>query len=258
MNNDGVIGFGYLQARVQARFAQLAGNELWSRLGAIDEFSAYLEESRTTNLSPFIAGISADSNSHDIDLSVRRVFLHQLIELNSWMPKTWRSATLWLQWLPDIPLLSYLLEQQHAAPWMYHDKRLALMFKDQDVNVEQALTKAGAACLMSDGTSSASMFNMWLQHWPNLWPVQSGHLYRGIEELITLIHNYQVEFVALSCDQTWLARAELQQTLRLFFRRNLLQPAMAFAYLALISVQMERLRAELLQRLLYSQRSALV
>ena len=82
------------------------------------------------------------------------------------MPQAWRPATLWLQWLPDIPLLSYLLKDQSPASWMYHDKRLLPMLDDQDATIEQTLTKAGAGCLLTEGTSSAAMLSMWLQHWP--------------------------------------------------------------------------------------------
>lgn len=258
MNSEGVVGFGYLQARVQARYEQLADNDIWTQLGAVEDFSAYLEESRATRLAPLISGISAQSNSHDIDLSVRRLFLQYVIELSSWMPQAWRSTTLWLQWLPDIPLLSYLLKEQHPAAWMYHDKRLALMLEDQDVNVEQALTTAGAGCLITEGTSAAAMLSMWQQQWPTLWPAWPGHFRRGIEDLIALLREYQVYFSALAISETWSARNELQRTLRLFFRRYLLQPATAFTYLALMSLQLERLRAELIQRLLFSQKRPLL
>ncbi|MCP3848796.1 MAG: hypothetical protein GY694_00955 [Gammaproteobacteria bacterium] len=258
MSNDGVVGFGYLQARVQARYAQLTCKDVWLKLGAIDDFNAYLEESRATSLAPLIAGISSQSDSHDIDLLVRRFFLQQVTELSTWMPQAWRPATLWLQWLPDIPILSYLLEEQRPAIWMYHDKRLSLMLEDQGVLVEQNLEKGGAGCLITEGTSAASMLRMWLQHWPTLWPVLSHHFRFGIEALIQLIREEQVQFSSLATDQTWAARDNLQQTLKLFFRRNLLQPATAFSYLALMSLQLERVRAELLQRLLFPQRSLIL
>lgn len=253
MSND-VVGFGYLQARVQARYTQLTSNDIWLKLGAIDDFNAYLEESRTTSLAPLIAGISSQSDSHDVDLLVRRLYLQQVTELSTWMPQAWRPATLWLQWLPDIPLLSYLLEKQLPATWMYHDKRLSLMLEDHDVIVEQALEKVGAGCLVKEDTSAESMLSMWLEHWPSLWPVWSRHFRYGIETLIQLLREEQVQFASLTIGQTWAARDKLQQTLKLFFRRNLLQPATAFAYLALVSLQLERLRAELLQRLLFPQR----
>jgi hypothetical protein len=257
MSTDGVIGFGYLQARVQARYAQLASNALWSQLAAIDEFSAYLEEGRETSLSPLISSISAQSDSHDIDSALRRVFLHHIIELSNWMPHAWRPASLWLQWLPNISLLSYLLSQQPPYPWMYHEKSLFLLLGDQDINIGQALQKAGADCLISEGTSATAIFSMWLQQWTSLWPAWSHSLTHGVEDLIQLLEKYQKKFTTLSSHETWAARDTLQQTLRLFFRRNLLQPATAYAYLALMSLQLERLRAELLQRLLFTQKSSM-
>jgi len=253
MSTKAVFGFGYMQARVQSRYAQLASNLLWSQLDAIDEFSAYLEESRVTSLSPLISGISAQSNSHDIDLAFRHVFLHQVIELSTWMPQVWHSAIDWLQWLPDIPLLSYLLNEQSPLNWMYHDKYLSLMLENQELSVAEAMTETGGGCLLAQGTSSASMLSMWLQQWPILWPAGSQQFARGIDVLIELLQENQIHFEALSSQEAWKSRDELQITLRIFFRRHLLQPATAFAYLALMSLQLERLRAELLQRLLFSE-----
>jgi len=97
------------------------------------------------------------------------------------------------------------------------------------------------------------MLSMWLQQWPILWPAGSQQFARGIDVLIELLQENQIHFEALSSQEAWKSRDELQITLRIFFRRHLLQPATAFAYLALMSLQLERLRAELLQRLLFSE-----
>jgi len=251
MNVEGVVGFGYMQARVQAGYAQLADNALWSKLGAIDEYSAYLEECRTTSLSSLVAGISTQSNSHNIDLAFRHVFLHYVVELSSWVPKPWQPVILWLQWLPEIPLISYLLNEQYPIGWTYDNKCLSIMSVGQDMNVSQALHKAGAGCLISKGTSVAIMLNMWQHQWPILWPNHSHHFTLGIKELIEILQNNYIRFKGLSRQEAWKARDELRKTLRLFFRRHLLQPATALVYIALMSLQLERLRAELLHRLLY-------
>ena len=115
----------------------------------------------------------------------------------------------------------------------------------------ETVRQKAAECLIAQGSSPSSMINMWLQQWPNLWPKYSGRFSHAIEELLNLIQGDYKRFKTLPCGEAWKARLELQNRLRLIFRQYQLQPATALSYIALLSLQLERLRAELLHRLLF-------
>ena len=50
----------------------------------------------------------------------------------------------------------------------------------------------------------------------------------------------------------WLLRRELRERLRLRFRQQTLQPLVPFIYLALVALDLERLRSALISRALFS------
>jgi len=57
--------------------------------------------------------------------------------------------------------------------------------------------------------------------------------------------EHQRQFLAAAPDRTWPLRRDLDHRLRHLFHVLLLQPAGLFAYLALVAVELERLRAAL-------------
>jgi len=70
------VRYGYLQARIQARYAELPNESLWLHLGALKELAGFLEEARSTSLAQWVTGLSTSSGTREIEQYLR----HHLAE----------------------------------------------------------------------------------------------------------------------------------------------------------------------------------
>jgi hypothetical protein len=95
------------------------------------------------------------------------------------------------------------------------------------------------------------LYAVWLEHWRALWP-PTRRLATGLELLARLLLRQIGAFSLLS----EVAGAPLHETLgrelTYVFRRYSFLPAAAFAHLGLVALDLQRLRAQLLQRLLFA------
>ena len=103
----GPCRFAYAQARVQARYAELPGEDAWQRLAAARTLGMFLEEAREGALRGWVKGFSAQSDGHDLDRGVRGIWQDEVTRVAAWLPQPWRPALLWLRWLPLLPLLAH-------------------------------------------------------------------------------------------------------------------------------------------------------
>ena len=74
---------------------------------------------------------------------------------------------------------------------------------------------------------------------------------RRPRRLVRVLRDHRRAFVAADPAQGWLLRGSLRSRLALLLRRATLEPAAAFIHLALCALDLERLRAELLRRLVF-------
>jgi hypothetical protein len=230
------IRYGYLQARIQARYALLPSESLWLHLGALKELASFLEEARTTPLAQWITGLSTSSDTREIERYLRRHLVETIKETASWFDQKWRPAVLWLQTLPELPTLDHLRRNDIAPEDKVSEQLLQGLadWKEENQDLRQA----------------------WINAWRSRWPRESSKNLHGMESLQKTLEHYSIVFPALSVEQAWQSRQELELRLRLFFRRHALQPVVAIAYLSLVALCLERLRAELLQRALFPEPGA--
>jgi len=228
--------YGYIQARIQARYGELPDESVWLHLGALKELASFIEEARSTPLAHWVTGLSSISDATEMEQYLRRHLNETIEEVAGWFDPQWRPAILWLETLSELPTLDHLYRNNIDAEGKVSEQ-LFMGITDQDLE-EQNLQQA------------------WIAAWRSLWPGESSQNLKGMTSLRqTLEHHYQ-QFAGLSIQQAWLSRQELELKLRLFFRLHVLQPAMAFAYLSLVALGLERLRAELLQRALFPEQGA--
>ena len=60
--------FCYAQARMQSRFGQRADEQVWLRLHNVLDLASYLQVAQQTPLRPWVLGVGASHNSHEIEL----------------------------------------------------------------------------------------------------------------------------------------------------------------------------------------------
>jgi hypothetical protein len=243
--------FGYVQARVQARLAGLPREGDWQRLEATRSFSAFLEESRTTALKPWVVGLSGTSDAHDIDRGVRAIFRAEVDAAARWVPDAWRAAVRWVQWLPQLPALAQGLRAGRAPEWMARDPFLAGLVGAQGELDRAALQAAGLGLLVEAAAEGRDLAEVWIVEWRGRCPSVRRRFRESLDRLAATLLDHQRQFLAAAPDRTWPLRRDLDHRLRHLFHVFLLQPAGLFAYLALVAVELERLRAALVSRALF-------
>ena len=85
----------------------------------------------------------------------------------------------------------------------------------------------------------------WLDAFRASWPPCSSTDRAGMEELVAVIERHVHDFARAPLDEAWPRRLLLQAQLESLFRRHALAPAAAFAHLAIVALDLERLRAEI-------------
>ena len=240
--------FAYAQARLQARYAGLPTEADWGRLRASRSLSGWLEEARAGALKPWVKGFSAQSDAHDIERGVRAQFVESVQQAAKVMPETWRDAVLWCRWLPLLGLFEHLRAGGPPPPWAARDSWLAPML-DHTGRFDMALaSSAQIAPLLADGDAG----DAWLEQWRQRWPRCRRSDLRALAYISGLCAEHLQRFRQCPPEQTWSLRQALRERLRLQFHLYLLQPAAVFILLALVALDLERLRRALLDRALFA------
>lgn len=244
--------FAYVQARVQARFAALPSAEEWQRLAASRSLAAFLEDARNGPLRPWIKAFSGQSTSQDVEAGTRASFHEAIEEVADWVPEPWREAVRWTRWLSLLPLWDHLARGEAPPDWLARDPFLCLLLDDNGRIDPRRVDAAGAAALLAGDDLAAA----WAEHWRDLWPRCKREFLANLEALRALLLAHLAVFREARLEAAWGLRLALQGRLRLLFHRRLLQPAGPLIYLALVALELERLRAELVTRALFAPEEA--
>jgi hypothetical protein len=215
----------YAQARIQARYGARPQPETWVALDAAPDLRAYLDSARGTPLATWIAGIEPGADLHRIDSALRARFGSHIAEVARWLPSEWRPAALWLLRLFELPAI------QHAAAGDVPDF------------VRRRRKEAGAA---RPGDVRAAFVDEWTRRWPGSDPEASS----GMRSILAAVASHLERFARTEVRSAWRERATLERDLRKLFRRSALRPDTAFCHLALVALDLERLRSALVVRAL--------
>ncbi len=245
-------GFAYVQARVQTRFGELIDDTLCNRLAADRGLSGFLQEARGTPLTRWVAGFSGLSDTHHIEQGLRLRFHDLIRETAGWVPKEWRDAVTWIVWLPELPLLRHLLSREATPPWASAGPVLGPRLREADNEIHRAVRDAGGEALLPEADAAWTPQVAWVARWRALWPACSHPERDALEQLIALIRSHGAAFAASRPDQGWQQRIALRARLRRLFRRGTMQPVALFAYLALVAMDLERLRGTLVNRVTFA------
>jgi len=245
----GVAGFGYAQARLQARLSALPSEPDWERLAAARTLSGFLEEARVGVFADWIKGFSAQSRARDLERGLRRLARERIEETAGWVPESWRPAVLWLAWLSCLPLIEHLARGDPPPDWLLGDEILGWLAEPLDP--ERAPDAAVLDLLTRSDERSLSVGRRWRRLWIDRWPRLEPGTRERLEALIALVARHLDTFRAARPEDAWSQRLLLRERLRLELHRHPVEPVAVFAYLGLVLLDLERLRAELLRRALF-------
>lgn len=243
--------FAYAQARLQSRHGARPGEDVWQQLHSLVELNGLLEQARATPLRRWLTSVTPDSPSHEIERLLRRRLRETIHEFAAWLPATWRPALIWTEVLVDLPALAWLLDGQPPLSWMSIEENLG-SFAAVDPELRHGiLAKGPLAALVrdqpSDRVSGAGLRRRWLAEWLRRLPRHEPLLRRMAREIETHVSRFD-----RNNDGGWPARRALEQRITFIFRQGLFTPAATFAFLLLQALELERLRAEIMSRALFS------
>lgn len=240
----GLSDFAYAQARLQSRYGKRADAHLWLKLHNIQDLASYLQAAQQTPLRTWVLGISTTHSSHDIELALRQKFRRHVDEVAAWLPAVWEVPLQWIKRLADLPALQYLLADNPPMDWMKSDPEI-MAFTDSDPALRlHAMQEADCGSLVSAWQQGDSMLTGWLAYWNQTRP-QTKAYYNGLQNVEQLLNAGRTG-AALPAEYD-----AIEAELITIFRRYTFQPAAVCAYLAIIAIDMHRVRADLMQRSLF-------
>jgi hypothetical protein len=241
----------YAHGRLQARHGQRAGEPVWRRIEVTRDFAPLLELARATALRPWLDGITADSTDAQIESTLRGHWRTRIAELVGWMPEAWQSPVAWCAVLPDLGPLQHLARGGEPAPWMEDDTTWRALCAAQP-SERAALLAAGPLCALAAAWAlPQTIGDAWLAEWKRRLPHAIGDAGDALPQVVRALVDHRTAFAGAAQGQGWLLRAALSARLSLLLRRAGAEPAAVFIHLALCALDLERLRAELLRRVLF-------
>lgn len=238
----------YAHARLHARHGQRLDEAAWRRIEVIREFAPLLEGARSGALRPWLVGITADSSVHQVETTLRSHWRALIDERLAWLPLSWQSALRWCAVLPDLALLQHLARGGEPTAWMQDDPTWRELCAAQPPARAAVLAAGPYAALAGAWATPEWLGRAWHDEWQRRLPPRPGD---ALQPLVRVLLGHRQVFVAAAASEGWLLRGTLRARMALLFRRAALQPAAAFVDLALCALDLERLRAELLRRLLF-------
>ena len=245
----GRSAFSYAQVRIQSRYGQRAGEHLWLRLHNIHDMASYLQAAQQTSLQPWILGISSTHSSHEIELALRQKYRLHIDEVASWLPANWRMSLYWIKRLVDLPALQYLLDDGVPLEWMKSDPGINKFTLEDSSQRLKVLHEEGCASLANAWRQGDSLLAGWFLHWNQVNPTATAFIY-GLQDIYKCLYQH------IQPDANEASATDydvLSDELRYIFRRYAFQPAAAFAYLAIIAIDIHHLRSDLMQRLWFQE-----
>jgi len=134
---------------------------------------------------------------------------------------------------------------------MLDEPRLKLF---STTNLEQHfeyMTQSAYAPLIQVWQSGTTLPDAWVQHWQSLWYEQNTTNTQPLLQLIAILNQHLNLFRQSSLLHTWQARQTLNNQLTHMFRKYTFQPIASFIHLALVALDIERLRGDIMQRSLF-------
>ena len=242
----------YAQARLNARHGQRLREADWRRIELLRELGPLLEAARGTSLRPWLGGITAESSVHQVESTLRRHWRDIVAEVAGWMPGSWRPALAWWAVLPDLAPLQHLAGQGEPAPWMRDDSTWRELCAVEPGSRAARLAAGPLAALAVAWSAPQTLARAWQAEWQRRWPPHRRDPDGTLQHLVRTLLDHERAFVAADPAQGWLLRGSLRARLALLLRRATLEPAAAFIHLALCALDLERLRAELLRRIVFA------
>jgi hypothetical protein len=251
----------YAQARLQTRYGQRGDESLWNQLRSARSLVAALETLRASPLRRWVAAIPVDADADEVELRLRTELRAGIAEVTGWVAGEWQRALAWTVHLVDLPAVTRLARGEPPAAWMRRDPVLQ-QYAEADADARRAALRngplapvvlaieaqLGEGALKRAAVADARALEVWRDEWYARWPERDSDDAAALEELASLVVRHLPRFLDVGSDDAWAMRRALEAQIAARFRRHAFTPVAGFAYVALVALDIEKLRAQLVTR----------
>ncbi len=243
-------GIDYAQVRMQSRYGQRADAGLWLKLHNIHDLGGYLQTAQQSGLRQWVLGLSASYNSHEIELALRQKLRSHILEVAGWVPVEWRQPLRWVVLLPDLPALQLLLSESDIPHWIRVDPAFHDYVADEPSLRQQQMRDAGLDELVDSWREGASLFTGWYRELHKRLPASAKYDrgMRQVEKVLLQIMRDQLQTASPLQQGDY---DNIDEMLGHLFRRHAFEPAGVFAYLAVVGLDVYRVRSDLMERMYF-------
>lgn len=247
----------YAYARLSERLGERPDESAWRRIESIRDFAALLDVARIGAHARWTTGIAHDSDPHAIDAVFRGHWRALVDEVARWMPEPWQPAVRWVVTLADLPVIEHLA-RQHAAPaWFASDPVYRDFVTESEAACPTALATGAMAPLLPAWRDPDRLLAVWHEAFVAQLPRMDDETRAHLAALERALTDHRRAIGEPTVRDAWPLRRALQARLLHLFRHTLVEPVEAFIYLALVALDLERLRGELVRRAAFPRGSAL-
>jgi hypothetical protein len=228
---------------------------VWQPLVATAEFRPFLEQARATPLRAWVTNVSPISPLHEVERLLRLELARRTGEIATWLPKEFHAAIDWTGRLIDLPAVDYLLNGGSALPWMLEDEHLKPIAA-ADVDARAAVLAQSALAPLA--REPGDLAQRWFVEWWRRMPTLARDAQRRLARLFDTVQAHRAAMAPppvqepLPARAAWELRRELERRVVRHFRAGFLEATAVFAYLLLQALDFERMRGELVSRLLFA------
>ena len=241
----------YAQARLQSRHGRRATEAQWQQLESTREFAALLDAARAGPLRTWVAGLTAQAGSPQIETVLRAHWHAEVAEVVAWMAGPWHAALAWCAVLPELPVLQHLARGGMPDAWMAQDPRWRDLCAVPQGERAAVLAQGPWTVLARAWPAPDTLAAAWQAEWHRRLPRPLHDADDSLRQVAAVLRRHAAAFAAATQGSGTPLRRALQARLSLLMRRATLEPAAAFIHLALSALELERLRGELLVRKLF-------
>jgi len=243
--------WSYVQARLQARHGERLQEADWRAIEAARSIDQFIERARASPLRRFTERVDARMSSHTVERMLRDAWRAYVAEVAGWVPAAWRQAVLWTSHFPELPIIDALLKGE-APEWLQQDPVFAALANTDLQERNAALTNSPLGALVASGAREETLATRWYAHWRSLWPRRRTADDRALLDLAATIKAHVERLHGAVLQETSAPyRRDLARRLTRMFRRHSGSPAAVYCHLALVALDLEQLRGDLVRRRLF-------
>lgn len=241
----------YALTRVYARHGQRLDEAAWRRLEVSRDLGVYLAAVRSSELADWVSSFDAEHDCHTIERALRAQWRRYVDTVAAWHPQAWQAWLAWLAWLPALSLLAQMARPDPVPAWMLADTVYGPLAPGTPEERAAALANTVLAPLEPALAGRSSPGAAWSAHWQTLLPRSDARTQYCLDVLLQTMERHEQDLLR-AADTAEPLRSELANRMQRLLRIAEGTVIVTVCHLALVALDLERLRGGLARRCLFS------